>query len=54
VKLVGDFTHWEKMPIAMEKGADGRWRATVELRPGSRVVKSGADAAVVVVSVLLR
>jgi 1,4-alpha-glucan branching enzyme len=34
VQLVGDFTHWQKVPINMQKGADGIWRATVELEPG--------------------
>jgi 1,4-alpha-glucan branching enzyme len=34
VQLVGDFTHWEKSPINMRKGADGIWQATVDLEPG--------------------
>ena len=34
VQLVGDFTHWQEHPIQMRKGADGIWRATVELSPG--------------------
>ena len=35
VQLVGDFTHWQKQPIAMQKGPDGIWQATVELEPGT-------------------
>jgi len=35
VQLMGDFTHWQKHPISMEKGARGIWRTTVELAPGT-------------------
>jgi 1,4-alpha-glucan branching enzyme len=35
VQLVGDFTHWQEEPISMQKGADGIWRASVELEPGA-------------------
>jgi 1,4-alpha-glucan branching enzyme len=35
VQLVGDFTHWKDQPINMKKGADGVWRTTVDLRPGT-------------------
>lgn len=35
VQLMGDFTHWQKQPISMEKGAKGVWRTTVELTPGT-------------------
>jgi 1,4-alpha-glucan branching enzyme len=35
VQLVGDFTHWQQEPINLRKGADGIWRATVELPPGA-------------------
>jgi 1,4-alpha-glucan branching enzyme len=35
VQLVGDFTHWQERPINLQKGADGLWRATVELAPGT-------------------
>ena len=35
VQLVGDFTHWKDHPISLHKGADGIWRATVELEPGT-------------------
>jgi 1,4-alpha-glucan branching enzyme len=35
VQLAGDFTHWQQQPINMQKGADGVWRATVELPPGA-------------------
>ncbi len=34
VQLVGDFTHWQERPINLQKGADGVWRANVELLPG--------------------
>ena len=34
VQLVGDFTHWQREPISMRKGADGIWRATVALTQG--------------------
>ena len=35
VQLVGDFTHWQERPINLQKGADGLWRTTVELKPGT-------------------
>lgn len=35
VLLVGDFTHWQKSPIAMKKGKAGFWTADVELPPGT-------------------
>ena len=35
VQLMGDFTHWQKTSISMEKGAKGVWRTTVELAPGT-------------------
>ena len=35
VYLVGDFTHWQQKPISMQKAADGTWRATALLSPGS-------------------
>jgi len=35
VQLVGDFTHWQERPINLQKGADGIWRTTVELDPGT-------------------
>ena len=34
VQLVGDFTHWQKSPIGMQKDDRGVWRTTVELEPG--------------------
>ena len=34
VLLAGDFTQWQAHPIAMKKGKDGVWIATVELQPG--------------------
>jgi 1,4-alpha-glucan branching enzyme len=35
VQLAGDFTHWQQDPITMQKAADGIWRATVALTPGT-------------------
>jgi len=35
VQLMGDFTHWQKHPINMEKGVKGVWQTTVELAPGT-------------------
>ena len=35
VQLVGDFTHWKDHPIDLSRNADGVWRATVPLRPGT-------------------
>ena len=35
VMLVGDFTHWQKEPISMRKDANGIWKATVALDPGT-------------------
>ncbi len=35
VQLVGDFTQWQERPINLHKGADGLWRTTVELEPGT-------------------
>ena len=35
VQLVGDFTQWQERPISMQKAADGIWRTTVELPPGT-------------------
>jgi 1,4-alpha-glucan branching enzyme len=34
VLLVGDFTHWQKSAIPMQKNKDGIWTATVTLTPG--------------------
>ena len=34
VQLVGDFTHWEREPINLQKGTDGVWRAQIKLSPG--------------------
>jgi 1,4-alpha-glucan branching enzyme len=35
VQLVGDFTQWQERPINLQKGADGVWRTTVQLAPGT-------------------
>lgn len=34
VLLVGDFTHWEKDPIRLQRQAGGVWRTKVPLPPG--------------------
>ena len=34
VLLAGDFTQWQAKAIAMKKGNDGIWTATVGLAPG--------------------
>ena len=35
VQLVGDFTHWQKNPIQMQKQSDGTWKAGIALVPGT-------------------
>ncbi len=35
VQLVGDFTQWQERPISLQKGADGVWRASAILEPGT-------------------
>ncbi|MGA2747840.1 MAG: isoamylase early set domain-containing protein [Verrucomicrobiota bacterium] len=35
VQLVGDFTHWQKHPINMQKGPDGIWHTTIDLETGT-------------------
>ena len=35
VSLVGDFTSWEEVPVAMRKSKDGVWSKTVTLEPGT-------------------
>jgi 1,4-alpha-glucan branching enzyme len=35
VQLVGDFTKWQESPISLQKGADGVWRAAVQLPSGT-------------------
>ncbi|MGE3313206.1 MAG: isoamylase early set domain-containing protein [Limisphaerales bacterium] len=35
VQLVGDFTGWGQSPLGLTKGADGVWRISVDLEPGS-------------------
>ena len=34
VLLAGNFTHWLKAPISLQKAPDGIWRTTVSLGPG--------------------
>ncbi|MGA2852981.1 MAG: glycogen-binding domain-containing protein [Verrucomicrobiota bacterium] len=35
VQLAGDFTQWQEHPINLQKGADGVWRAVIQLPPGT-------------------
>lgn len=35
VQLVGDFTHWQKEPISLQKGESGVWSTAVDLEPGT-------------------
>jgi len=34
VLLAGDFTHWQKSAVPMQKGKAGVWTTTVDLAPG--------------------
>jgi 1,4-alpha-glucan branching enzyme len=44
VQLVGDFTHWQKRPVAMQKDQDGIWAAEVELPPGRHTYRFIVDS----------
>lgn len=44
VQLVGDFTHWQKNPIALTKGTDGVWRTRVAIEPGTHRYRFLVDA----------
>lgn len=35
VSLAGDFTNWDKAPIALKKHLGGTWAATISLAPGN-------------------
>jgi len=35
VRLIGDFTHWQRQPIALNKREDGIWQTRVRLLPGT-------------------
>jgi 1,4-alpha-glucan branching enzyme len=35
VMLVGDFSHWQRNGIPMQRGKDGVWTASLELPPGT-------------------
>jgi len=43
VLLVGDFTHWQKNGISMQKGNDGVWKTTIELPPGKHTYRFMVD-----------
>jgi 1,4-alpha-glucan branching enzyme len=35
VKLVGDFTNWQKQPIHLTRESNGVWQAAIRLEPGT-------------------
>ena len=35
VQLVGDFTHWQRQPINLVKGANGVWKTSIALAAGT-------------------
>ena len=35
VQLVGDFTQWQRHPVSLCKSAEGVWRCSLELEPGT-------------------
>ncbi len=43
VLLVGDFTHWQKHAIPMQKGKDGIWTAALELSAGKHTYRFIVD-----------
>lgn len=43
VLLVGDFTHWQKNAISMEKGEDGVWETTPALSAGRHTYRFIVD-----------
>ncbi len=34
VVATGDFSNWSSEGVRLERGADGRWSATLQLKPG--------------------
>jgi 1,4-alpha-glucan branching enzyme len=43
VLLAGDFTHWLKDPIPLQKQRDGVWTATASLTPGTHYYRFLVD-----------
>jgi 1,4-alpha-glucan branching enzyme len=43
VFLVGEFNHWQVGQLAMRRGEDGSWRASLRLRPGTYRFRYVAD-----------
>ncbi len=41
--LVGDFTQWQQKALAMQKGSNGVWSATVSLPPGKHYYRFIVD-----------
>lgn len=35
VRLIGDFTQWQRQPIALNKREDGIWQVRLRLGPGT-------------------
>jgi 1,4-alpha-glucan branching enzyme len=35
VMVIGDFTHWQRQPIALNKREDGVWQVRLRLAPGT-------------------
>lgn len=43
VLLAGDFTHWQKNAVAMQKAKDGAWTATLDLAAGKHTYRFIVD-----------
>jgi len=43
VMVAGDFTHWQKSPVPLQKGKDGAWSVTLDLTPGKHTYKFIVD-----------
>jgi 1,4-alpha-glucan branching enzyme len=35
VRLIGDFTQWQRQPIGLKRRTDGLWQVHLNLAPGS-------------------
>ena len=44
VQLVGDFTHWQRSPVNLRKDADGVWRCSLKLEPGTHHYRFVVDS----------
>jgi 1,4-alpha-glucan branching enzyme len=43
VQLVGDFTHWQETPVDLRKDANGVWRSSLKLEPGTHYYRFLVD-----------